>query len=60
MKGKGFGLAGDLVVGVIGAILGGWLFNFLGISLGGRVGSLITAVVGAMVLLYALRFINKR
>ncbi len=31
MRRKGFGLVGDLVIGVIGALLGGWLFNLLGI-----------------------------
>ena len=41
MKGRGFGLVGNLVVGVLGAILGGWLFSALGISAGGMIGSLI-------------------
>jgi len=35
VKGGGFGLIGDLVVGVIGAILGGWLFSAFGASAGG-------------------------
>jgi len=35
MKGGGFGVIGDLVVGVIGAVLGGWLFSLLGITLAG-------------------------
>jgi len=59
MKGRGFGLIGDLIVGVIGAVLGGWLFGLLGINLGGICGALVTAVVGAIVLLYALRIIKK-
>ncbi len=60
MKGRGFGLIGDLVVGVIGAFLGGWLFGLLHISIGGGiVGSLITALVGALVLLFVLRLIFK-
>ena len=45
-----FGLVGDLVVGVIGAILGGFLFGLLRISAGGMLGSLITATVGAVAL----------
>jgi len=59
MKGGGFGLVGDLIVGVVGAFLGGWLFDLLGISLGGLLGSLVTALVGAIVLLYLLRLIKK-
>ena len=60
MKGKGFGLIGDLIVGVVGAFLGGWLFGLLHISIGGGIiGSLITAVVGALVLLFVIRLIFK-
>jgi uncharacterized membrane protein YeaQ/YmgE (transglycosylase-associated protein family) len=59
LKGKGFGLIGDLIVGVIGAFLGGWLFTLLGISVGGILGSLITAFVGAVVFLYLLRIIKR-
>lgn len=59
MKGGSFGLVGDLIVGVVGAFLGGWLFDLLGISLGGLLGSLVTALVGAIVLLYLLRLIKK-
>ena len=60
MKGKGFGLIGDLIVGVVGAFLGGWLFGLLHISIGGGIiGSLITAVIGALVLLFVIRLIFK-
>ena len=59
LKGGGFGLWGDLIVGVIGALLGGYLFALLGISAGGLLGSLITATVGAIVLLLLLRLIKK-
>ena len=59
LKGRGFGLIGDLIVGVIGAFLGGWLFSLLNISAGGILGSLITAFVGAVVFLYLLRIIKR-
>ena len=45
MKGKGFGLVGNLVVGILGAILGGWLFGILGLSAYGFIGSIIMAGV---------------
>lgn len=59
MKGGGFGLLGDLVVGVIGAILGGFLFGLLGLSATGLLGNLITATVGAMVLIALLRLVKR-
>lgn len=59
MKGGGYGLMGDLVLGVIGAFIGGWLFGALGIGAGGLIGSLITATVGAVVLLFLIRLIKK-
>jgi uncharacterized membrane protein YeaQ/YmgE (transglycosylase-associated protein family) len=59
MKGGGFGLVGDLVIGVIGAFIGGWLFGALGISAGGLIGSLVTATIGAVVLLFLIRLIKR-
>jgi uncharacterized membrane protein YeaQ/YmgE (transglycosylase-associated protein family) len=61
MKGKGFGLIGNIVVGVVGAVLGGFLFGVLGISAGsGLLGSLVTATVGAMVLLFLVGLYKKK
>lgn len=59
MKGGGFGLLGNIIVGVIGAFVGGWLFGVLGIAAGGLVGSLVTAVAGAAVLLFVVGLIKK-
>ncbi|SFL39140.1 Transglycosylase associated protein [Nitrosomonas aestuarii] len=47
MKGKGFGLAGNIIIGIIGAIAGGFLFGLLGF-----IGSIVTAIVGSAVLLF--------
>lgn len=56
MKGGGYGVIGDLIVGVIGSIFGGYLFGKLGIFPGaGLVASLVTATVGAIVLILILR-----
>lgn len=55
-----FGLVGDLVVGVVGAVLGGFLFGLVGLQAGGLVGSLVTATVGAVVLIAILRAVKKR
>ena len=59
MRSGPFGLVGDLIVGVIGAFIGGWLFGLFGISAGGFLGSLVIALVGALVLLYVLRLIKR-
>lgn len=61
MKGKGFGIFINLLVGVAGALLGGWLFAQLGLSFGGGVlGSLITAFLGAIILLFLIGLIKKK
>jgi uncharacterized membrane protein YeaQ/YmgE (transglycosylase-associated protein family) len=51
------GLFGDLVVGVIGAFVGGWIFNYFGRAgvTGLNLGSLLVAFVGAVVFLWGLR-----
>ncbi len=62
VKGGGFGLIGDVVVGVIGAFIGGWLANVLHfhISVGPAwVSSVITATIGAVALLMILRLVRR-
>ena len=59
VKGGGYGLLGNIVVGIIGAFVGGYLFGLLGISTGGLIGSIITATVGAIVLIFAIRVLKK-
>jgi uncharacterized membrane protein YeaQ/YmgE (transglycosylase-associated protein family) len=59
MKGKGFGIIGNIVVGIVGALLGGFLFGLLGITAGGLIGSIVMATVGAIVLLYLVSVIKK-
>ena len=54
MRGGSMGLGGNLVIGVIGAFVGGFLFHLLGFAAVGLIGQLITATVGAMVLLYVV------
>jgi uncharacterized membrane protein YeaQ/YmgE (transglycosylase-associated protein family) len=59
MKGKGFGLIGNLIVGIIGAFVGGFLFRLVGLESVGLIGELISAVVGAVVLLWIIGKIKK-
>jgi uncharacterized membrane protein YeaQ/YmgE (transglycosylase-associated protein family) len=59
MAGGGFGLIGDLIVGLIGAFIGDWLLPQLNIHLGvGIVALIINAFIGAVVLLLILRLVS--
>ena len=59
MEGGGFGLVGDLVVGLIGAFIGDWLLPQLGVHLGtGIIPLIINAFIGAVVLLLILRLVG--
>ncbi len=60
MKGRGYGLLGNIGVGVVGAVVGGYLFGWLGISIGpGLLGAIIRALVGALVLLFLVSLIKR-
>ncbi len=59
MKGAGFGLLGDLIVGVIGSFVGAWVFGLFGIYTAGILGLLIASVAGALLLLYVVRLVKK-
>jgi len=58
-KGQGFGVLGNIIVGIVGAFLGGFIFGLLGISAHNFLGQLIFAVLGALLFLWLLRFIKK-
>ena len=59
MDGGGFGLIGDLIVGLIGAFIGDWLLPQLGIHLGtGMLSLILNAFIGAVVLLLILRLVG--
>ncbi|MGA7711483.1 MAG: GlsB/YeaQ/YmgE family stress response membrane protein [Rhizomicrobium sp.] len=60
VKGGGFGLLGDMVVGILGAFLGGWLLPKLNIQMGiGIVPIIATATIGAILLLLSMRLIRR-
>lgn len=59
VKGRGFGLGVDLVVGVLGAIIGGFIFGQLGVSTSGLIGELLSATAGAVILLVVLKAVRK-
>ncbi len=59
MKGKSMGLFVNMVVGCIGALIGGFVFRFLGIYTSSLVGALFTAFIGAIILIYLANLIKK-
>ncbi len=60
VRGGGFGLLGNIVVGIVGALLGSWLFKQLGVRVGADlVNSIVTAFIGAVVLLLIVVMIKR-
>jgi len=59
MRGAGYGILMDLILGLIGAVIGGWIFGLLGISSYGLLGSLAAATVGAVVLVAIARLFRR-
>jgi uncharacterized membrane protein YeaQ/YmgE (transglycosylase-associated protein family) len=60
MKGGGYGIIVDILLGIVGGWLGGWLFGRLGIwPAGGMIGSIVVAFVGAVILVWITRLLKK-
>lgn len=60
VKGYGFGIVGNIIVGIVGAIVGGWLLPKLGLFTGsGILGEIISATIGAVVLLILIGFVRR-
>ena len=60
VKGYGFGVVGNIIVGIVGAVFGGWFLPKLGLFTGGDIlGQIITATIGAVALLILIGFVRK-
>ena len=60
VRGFGFGLVGNVIVGILGAIVGSWLFGNFGIAFTtGILNTILTAIVGAVILLLIVRVIKR-
>jgi uncharacterized membrane protein YeaQ/YmgE (transglycosylase-associated protein family) len=59
VKGRGFGLLGDLVIGLLGGLVGGWVSQLIGISAQGWLGSVLIAVLGGVILVAVVRILRK-
>jgi uncharacterized membrane protein YeaQ/YmgE (transglycosylase-associated protein family) len=59
MSGHGFGLVGNVIVGIVGAAVGGLVLSALGIDPGGFVGDVVQALIGALVFLFIVGLIRR-
>jgi uncharacterized membrane protein YeaQ/YmgE (transglycosylase-associated protein family) len=60
VRGAGFGLIGDIIIGIVGAFIAGWLFPRLGVHImSGMIGAIIHATIGAVILLLVIRLIRR-
>jgi len=61
MGGTGLGLIGDIIIGICGAFVGGWIFNALKLTnpMGGLPGTILVAFVGVVVLLFIIRVLRR-
>lgn len=60
VKGYGFGLLGNIVVGIVGSVIGGWLFGSFFVGTGnGLLGAIAGATLGAVILLFLIRLVNR-
>ena len=60
VRGYGFGLIGNIVVGIVGAFIAGWLFPRLGIGLPfGTIGEILSAAIGAVILLVIIGLFRR-
>lgn len=62
VQGTGFGLVGDIVIGILGAVIAGFCFPYFGLALslgGGILGAILTAFIGAVILLVVIKVIKS-
>ena len=59
IKGRGFGLIGDLVIGLLGGFIGGWLAGLFGLQAVSWLGNIITAALGGVVLVVIVRVLRR-
>lgn len=58
-KGSGNGFWFNLLLGMVGGVIGSWVFGILGISWGGLIGEIATGTIGAIILLYIASLVRK-
>jgi uncharacterized membrane protein YeaQ/YmgE (transglycosylase-associated protein family) len=59
MKGSGYGVIADIVLGILGAIIGGWVVGLLGFGRGGFIWTILVAILGAVILIWFTRLLKR-
>jgi uncharacterized membrane protein YeaQ/YmgE (transglycosylase-associated protein family) len=59
MKGRGYGVIADILLGIVGGIIGGWVVGLFGFGGGGLIWSILVAILGAVILIWITRLIKK-
>jgi uncharacterized membrane protein YeaQ/YmgE (transglycosylase-associated protein family) len=59
MKGRGYGVIADIVLGILGGIIGGWVVGQFGFVGGGLIGSILVAILGAVILIWLTRLLKR-
>ena len=59
VRGRGFGLIGDLIVGLVGGLIGGWLAGLLGIQASSLIAQVLVAALGGVVLVAIIRMVRR-
>ena len=60
MKGGGYGVGMDIVLGIVGAVVGGWIMRLLGFyTAGGLIPAILVAILGAVVVIWLARMLRK-
>ena len=60
MKGGGFGIIVDIILGILGGVVGSWVFGLLGLHAGGLVGRIVVSFVGAVILVWIVHKMKKK
>ncbi len=59
MKGSGYGVIGDVIIGILGALIGGHILGWFGVVTYGLIGSLLSALIGALILIFVIRLLKR-
>jgi uncharacterized membrane protein YeaQ/YmgE (transglycosylase-associated protein family) len=59
VKRRGFGLIGDLIMGLLGGLIGGWLFRLVGWTANTWLGEIVVAVIGGVILVTIVRLLRR-
>lgn len=60
VRGRGFGIIGDIVIGIVGAMLGGWIAKEMGLYTSSSAGAFLVALAGAVVLVGLTRLVVRQ